>query len=139
MVLSVKNGMKDFKIRNVIFATNFEDDSADFINKLKELQDIFDFKLHLLNVVSIINGKKSIAVIEKLAKEFVTKYQLQNYEFHIVEDMTEYSGITDYAKKINGDIIALSTHQHRGLHWLGGISEDLVNYADQPILTFKAK
>lgn len=70
---------------------------------------------------------------------FVRLHKIKDFEFSIWEDLTEYVGINTYAKVIKADIIALSTHQHKGLHWLGGISEDLVNYSDMPILTYKVR
>jgi nucleotide-binding universal stress UspA family protein len=139
MVLSVKKILHNFRIRNVVFATNFEDDSPAFLEKLKDLQNIFDFKIHLLYINALVSHISDTARIEKLKREFIRKHGICNYEFHLLEDMTEYTGITAYADKINADIIALSTHQHSGLHWLGGISEDLVNYAEQPILTYKTE
>jgi nucleotide-binding universal stress UspA family protein len=137
MVLSVKNGIENFRLRNLVFATDFEDDSSDFLIKINELQDIFDFKIHLLYVNALVSHTSDIDRIKNQAHVFVKKHNIKNYEFQIVEDITEYTGIVDFATTVNADIIALSTHQHKGLHWLGGISEDLVNYADQPVLTYK--
>ncbi|HEX8547062.1 MAG TPA: universal stress protein [Cytophagaceae bacterium] len=139
MVLSVKDIPGNFELRNVLFATSFEEDATEFIVKLKELQDVFDFRLHLLYINSKMNYTKDTSEVVALCKEFVRKHNIENYEFHIADAFTEYIGITDYATNVNADVIAISTHQHHGSHWLGGISEDLVNYAEQPILTFKVK
>lgn len=139
LVLSVKNVKGDFHLRNVLLATSFEEDLMEFMTKLKELQNAFDFRLHILYINSQMNYKRDTSDIVALSKEFIGKHSIENYEFHIAEAFTEYIGITDYATKVNADVIAISTHQHHGSHWLGGISEDLVNYADQPILTYKVK
>ncbi|WP_028980506.1 universal stress protein [Sporocytophaga myxococcoides] len=137
MVLSVKNNNKDFHMRNLVLATNFQDDSPEFIGKLKALQEIFDFKIHLLYINPLINYESNQSIIQSRLRDYVNRFQLKNCESIIQEDLTEYNGIVKYAEDINADIIALSTHQHKGLHWLGGISEDLVNFAEFPVLTFK--
>lgn len=139
MVLSVKNIPENFKIRNVLFATNFEDDHPEFLKQINKLQDLFDFKLHLVYVKALLSPKSDLQKIKQMESDFVEKHGIKNYDFQIYNDLTEYSGVTDYAKEIKADIIAISTHQHRGMHLFGGLSEDLVNYAEQPVLTFKAK
>lgn len=140
LVLSVKEHQKNFKLKNLVFATDFKDISPKFIEKIKALQDLFYFKLHILYVNSKLNHKKDISEVLNEKEEFVKKYKLSDYEFHAIEDFTEYTGITEYANKIDADVIALTTHQKKGFwHWVGGISEDLVNYAEKPILTYKAE
>lgn len=140
LVLSIKEGQKDFKIRNVVFATDFKDYAPAFIKNLTDLQDLFDFKLHLLFVNSTLNHKDRLDEVERAKDLFVRKFPIRDYEFHIHEDFTEYSGILAYSEKINADMIALSTHQRKGFwHWVGGLSEDLVNFANIPVLTYKAE
>ena len=45
----------------------------------------------------------------------------------------------NYAKNLNADLIAIGTHGRKGLaHFFNGsLSEDLVNHAKRPVLTFK--
>ena len=45
----------------------------------------------------------------------------------------------DFAKSIDADLIGMSTHGRKGLsHFFNGsISEDLVNHAKRPVITFK--
>jgi nucleotide-binding universal stress UspA family protein len=140
LVLTVKEGQKDFKIRNVVFATDFKDYSPHFIRNLTSLQELFDFKLHILYVNSVLNHNDKMNEVILNKEIFLKRFKISNYEFHVHEDFTEYTGIIDYAEKIKADIIALSTHQQKGFwHWVGGLSEDLVNYANVPVLTYKAE
>jgi nucleotide-binding universal stress UspA family protein len=140
LVLSVKEGQKDFKIRNLVFTTDFKDYSPVFIKNLTDLQELFDFKLHLLYVDSVLNHTDNMDEVLINKEIFLKRFKIQNYEFHIHKDFTEYTGIIAYAEKIKADIIALSTHQQKGFwHWVGGLSEDLVNYANVPVLTYKAE
>ncbi|MBX9850878.1 MAG: universal stress protein [Cytophagaceae bacterium] len=140
MVLSIKQSDKKFKIKNVVLASNFEDDSTAFIENIKQLQDIFDFKFHIVCINPLLNKQPDDSKIQKKMEEFVKSNKIKNYEFHLIEDFTEYTGLNAYAEKINADIIALTTHQGKGIsHWLGGLSEDLVNLSNTPVLTYKAR
>lgn len=140
MVLTIKEGQKDFKIRNVVFATDFKDYSSLFIKNILDLQELFDFKLHVLYVNSVLNHKDNMDKVLKEKEIFIQRFKIKDFEFHVHEDFTEYTGIIDYSEKIQADIIALSTHQQKGFwHWVGGLSEDLVNFAEIPVLTYKAK
>jgi nucleotide-binding universal stress UspA family protein len=138
MVFSVKNVDESFKIRNLVFATNFKDDSSEFIKELTQLQELFNFTLHIIYVDALLGVKDNLKEIERKKDVFIKENKMENYEFHIIKDFTEYSGIIDYADKVKADVIALSTHQHKGFHLLGGVSEDLVNCSVYPILTYKA-
>lgn len=140
LVLTVKDGQKDFKIRNVVFTTDFQDYSPLFIKNLTYLQELFDFKLHILYVDSVLNHNDKMDEVLLHKEVFLKRFKISNFEFHVHKDFTEYTGIIAYAEKINADIIALSTHQQKGFwHWVGGLSEDLVNYANVPVLTYKAE
>jgi nucleotide-binding universal stress UspA family protein len=58
---------------------------------------------------------------------------------HIYNDVNVEKGILHFAKSINADLIGMSTHGRKGLsHFFNGsISEDLVNHAKRPVITFK--
>lgn len=137
MVLSVKKNLKEFRLKNVVLATNLEEEQKDFLIKLQQLQDIFDFTLNVVFVNSLLNPVKDAEKIESLKQQFLKNYSFYPVTVNIVNDLNEYSGITTFASNINADLIALSTHQHKGFHWLGGISEDLINFSEKPVLTYK--
>ena len=58
------------------------------------------------------------------------------------KDLVENSKLTkflNFSKIINADLIGISTHGRQGIaHFFNGsISEDLVNHANRPVITFK--
>ena len=138
MVLSVKKIEQDFSLKNIVFATNFEQDSPIFIEHIKTLQNIFDFRLHIIYVDALLSHERSAEDILVAKEAFLRKYNIGEHQFKIIEDFTEYNGILKYAKKVNADLIALTTHKRTGFHILGGISNDLVEETAFPILTFSA-
>jgi nucleotide-binding universal stress UspA family protein len=139
-VLSVKEKPERYKISNVVFATNFENDSATFIERLKELQNLFNFNLHIVYVNTPMNFQADQETKEQM-KNYALKYKLQNYTLHIVNSFSEEDGIMLLADEIKADVIALSTHGRRGLtnFFVGSVSQHLVNYAHKPILTYNVK
>jgi nucleotide-binding universal stress UspA family protein len=58
---------------------------------------------------------------------------------NIYNDETIEKGILNFSKLIGADLIGMSTHGRQGLaHFFNGsISEDLVNHARRPVITFR--
>ncbi|QHT67930.1 universal stress protein [Rhodocytophaga rosea] len=139
-VLSVKNVLPGFSIRNIAFASNFEKDQLIAVSKLKRFQELFDAQLHLvyINVPNYFVNSRAIRI---RMNEFVQKYQLTNYNFAVYDDNTEEDGIIHFAEEIHADIIAVATHGRTGLAHLlsGSIAEDIVNHANRPVLTFNLR
>ena len=71
--------------------------------------------------------------------EFLAEFKINNCSTHIYNDINVEKGILHFAKSINADLIGMSTHGRKGLsHFFNGsISEDLVNHAKRPVVTFK--
>jgi len=53
--------------------------------------------------------------------------------------MSVEKGVLNFAKESKADMVGMSTHGRKGLsHFFNGsISEDLVNHANMPVITFK--
>ena len=71
--------------------------------------------------------------------EFLKEMNLNNVQKHIYNDVSVEKGILNFAEKFKADLIGISTHGRKGLaHFFNGsISEDLVNHAKRPVITFK--
>jgi|GEM_PF-6254698 len=135
MVLAVKNTSRVFRVKSLVLLTNFQDDSPEFIGKLKALQEIFDFKIHLLYINP--QYETSQAILKMRLRDYCNRFQIKNCTCALRQDLTDSLEIVKYAEEVDADIIALSTHQHNGLHWLGRISEELLGCTEVPLLTFK--
>ena len=81
----------------------------------------------------------STKVAQKTMDEFLAEFKINNCSTHIYNDINVEKGILHFAKSINADLIGMSTHGRKGLsHFFNGsISEDLVNHAKRPVVTFK--
>ena len=67
----------------------------------------------------------------------IKKYS--NYEINVFNDESVEKGILNFSHSIDADLIGISTHGRQGIaHFFNGsISEDLVNHAKRPVITFK--
>ena len=137
-VLVVKNDRPNFKINNFVFATNLSPESKNALKQAIEFATLMDAKLHLVFVNTANEFQTSIDTDNNL-KKYLEGSSFNNYEFHVHNDSSVENGILNFAKKINADLVGMATHGRKGLsHFFNGsISEDLVNHANIPVVTFR--
>lgn len=136
-LLSVRNNPSDFQIKNVVLATDFSDEIEPLLEKIRELQDVFNFYLHLVYVNTPINYDTTFRIEERMQR-FLKKYELQSYSTSIINEYSQSDGINRYAERINADMIAMITHGRVGMSYLldGSIAGEVVNHATIPVLTY---
>jgi hypothetical protein len=85
------------------------------------------------------NSFKSTIVAENIMNDFIKEFDYSNYSLHIYNDVNVEKGIINFSNSVNADIIGMCTHGRTGFaHFFNGsISEDLVNHAVRPVITFK--
>ncbi|WP_100614101.1 universal stress protein [Confluentibacter citreus] len=137
-VLVVKKEHETFKIDNFVFASDFNDESKIPFTKATDFAKLLKAKIHLL-LVNTPNKFMTTFEAEERMLNFTKHVDFKNFSINIYNDETIESGIMNYAQSINADLIGMSTHGRQGLsHFFNGsISEDLVNHAKRPVMTFK--
>jgi len=137
-VLVIKNDRPNFKVNNFVFATDFSPECREPFNKAHEFAEKLGAKMHLLFINTPANFKTSEQA-QKTMEKFIKGMNLENYKLHIYNDSSVEKGILNFAKQNNAELIGMSTHGRKGLsHFFNGsISEDLVNHANMPVITFK--
>lgn len=137
-VLVIKGDKEVFSAKKFVFASDFSDEAKKPFEKALSFANGFGAHLHLVNI-NTPNNFKSTKVAEKIMKEFLNGIDVSNISTHIYNDVNVEKGILHFAKSIDADIIGMSTHGRKGLaHFFNGsISEDLVNHAKRPVITFK--
>ena len=75
----------------------------------------------------------------KRMEKFTEDFNFSNYTTNIYNDLSIEKGIMNFSESIHADLIGMSTHGRQGIsHFFNGsISEDLVNHAKRPVITFK--
>lgn len=137
-VLVIKKDTIDFNVSNIVFASDFTDETKKPFQKLLDFANFFDAKIHLVSICTP-NSFKPTHVTEKALQSFVSEFNLINYSTHIYNDTNIEKGIINFSNSINADIIGMCTHGRTGFsHFFNGsISEGLVNHAVRPVITFK--
>lgn len=135
-VISVKNKCELEPIEKIVFASDFDNTDAAFVTTVKNMQAVFNAQLNIVKIntpASFTSTRHDIKQME----DFVKKHEIENYSIEIYNYKNEEDGIVYYAEDIAADMIAIGTHQRRGIgHFLAGsIAEDVVNHADIPVWT----
>lgn len=137
-VLVVKNEIDNFELKNIVFASSFDDDAKETFKKIVSFSNIFNAKIHLLKVNTAQKFEPTIKSKLKI-ESFLKDSQIENFTVNIHNDITVEKGILNFAEYINADLIALNTHGRRGLmnFFNGSISNDISNHSSRPVITFK--
>lgn len=137
-VLVIKNAHPNFAVRDFVFATNLDNTNKRTLEKVVNFAKLMDARLHLLYINTANEFITSKDTDTYLAK-YVEGIDFDNYEFHVYNDDSVEQGVLNFSKKIKADLIGIATHGRKGLsHFFNGsISEDLVNHAHSPVITFK--
>jgi nucleotide-binding universal stress UspA family protein len=138
-VLVIKNHIEDFSVANFVFASDFSNDQKLVFDQAVDFANIFNAKLHLL-FVNTPSRFVTTAIAEKKMNAFIEGFEeLGEHELHIYNDSKIETGILNFSRSIDADLIGMSTHGRQGLaHFFNGsISEDLVNHSLRPVITFK--
>ena len=137
-VLVIKNEHKTFETKHFVFASDFNEESIEPFKKAIAFANILGSKMHLLTV-NTPNHFITSGDAQNRIQNFIKDIQMPNHTINIYNDLTIETGIMNFSQSIDADIVGMSTHGRRGLsHFFNGsISEDLVNHAKRPVMTFK--
>lgn len=141
-VLVLKNELNDVNFMDIVFATDFSEESIEAYKIMLSTLDFLNAKKHLL-YVNLPNEKyKTTPEMDALANVFLMKAEgnidrLINVNYVCAKSIEE--GIISFSNSVGADLITLITHGRKGLAHLisGSISEDISNHASLPIMTFK--
>jgi len=141
-VMVLKSELKDIDFADIVYATDFSEESVDAFKKMLTSLDFLNVRKHLL-YVNLPNDKfKTTPEMDALANKFLMKAEgnidrLINVNFVCARSIEE--GVLNFSNVIGADLITLITHGRKGLSHVfsGSISEDISNHASLPIMTFK--
>ena len=139
-VITIQGKCELEPVEKIVFASDFINTDAGFVEKLKNLQAVFSAQLNIVKI----NTPASFTSTRhdnKQMEEFVSKYGIENCTTDIYNYKNEEDGIIYYSEDIGADMIALGTNQRRGVgHFLAGsIAEMVVNHSSIPVWTAHLK
>lgn len=137
-VLVIKNDHPNYRVKNFVFATDFDSEAKKILPQVTRFANFFEAKLHLVYINTASNFLSSDEA-ELQMEDFMRDCGFDNYTLNVFNDRTVESGILNFAKKLDSNLVGIGTHGRSGIaHFFNGsISEDLVNHANRPVITFK--
>ena len=140
-VLVIKNEMKDFDIRRMVFASDFGLENLTAYRKAKTFAMNFNSELKLLYINTPGDKFKSTNEIREKMRGFLNNTEIP-YSPENIQVFNDYSvdkGVLNAANYLSADLIAMPTHGRKGLaHFFSGsIAEDVTNHSQIPVITFK--
>lgn len=137
-VLVIKRPHDEFNINNIVFASDFAEESIPAVQKTLDFAKLWNAKIHLL-LVNTPNHFITTKASDERIKKFTKNLNPDDFTVTIYNDNTIEKGIINYSYSIDADLISMSTRGRKGIsHFFNGsISEDLVNHAMRPVITFK--
>ena len=136
-ILVIKHPLKNIDFKNVVFASSFNlNEKAPFL-KFKTFIAPFKPVIHFLGImtsyffdVPVSATKSAMEDFEKLSAPFESKS-------YIFKTSNIESGVRQFSKEIQADLIAISNHNRRPLKrmLMGSNVEALINHSKLPILS----
>lgn len=137
-VLVIKHKHKKFKIKNFVYASDFTEENKIPFKKAVGFANILNATIHLL-LVNTPNVFLTTDDADSRLELFMKGSRFKNYTLNVYNDYSIEKGILNFSQHMDAGLIGMSTHGRKGIsHFLNGsISEDLVNHAERPVITFK--
>lgn len=137
-VLVIKNEIENFKVDNFVFASDFAEEIRKPFEQVLKIARLFNSHLHLV-MINTPNSFKATHVAQKIMSDFFQNLDYPDYSVQVYNDVNVEKGILNFSNSVNADLMGMCTHGRTGFsHFFNGsISEDLVNHAIRPVITFK--
>ncbi len=137
-VITVKGPCSFRDISEMVYATDATPEHYVVVKTVKELQDLFGWKINLLRVVTPRNFLTKGKAKEQL-EAFTEKYGFKNFTTNVDEAEFADEGIVNFAEKKHMGLIVMGTKGRTGLaHIFGGSkAEDVANESNIPVLTVR--
>jgi len=135
-VITVRKEVSPGSVKHIVFPNSLEPGQEYLITRLKQLQQLLQATIHIVWINTPANFSPDHVTLPKL-KEFALRYMLTNFTLNVFNDLEEKSGVINFARHKEADMIAMGTHGRKGIGHLlvGSIAEDVVNHVEIPIWT----
>jgi nucleotide-binding universal stress UspA family protein len=130
-VLAVKKCVTLESIKDIVFPTLLATERESVVQKICDLQKLFDATLHIL-FVNTPDDFHNDVTIRRSMDAFVKKYSFERFTKNIYNDETSAKGIINFATERHADLIAMGTHGRRGFAPLftHSVVEDVLDGSD---------
>lgn len=142
-VLVIKEENQNFAVDNFVFASNMESENVEALVDAYNLASDLNATLHVVYINTPGRDFLTNKQFDEKMHQFISAASMEfnNLTTNIYNDVSKEEGVLNFSKKINADLIGIPTHGRKGLaHFMTqSLSEDLVNHAKTPVVTFKIR
>ena len=138
-VVVVKDEEVSFPFKDIVFVSDFLQDVSDVFKQVISIAEKCGAHIHLLRV----NTQTDFNSIEQgldPIKEFLKKFpDLDNFSMNVYNEQDVETGINNFLRYKNADLIAMCTHGRTGFLSLfsKSIAEGVTNHSELPVMTIK--
>lgn len=137
-IFVVKNPLKQYAFKSVVFASNFNTNEREpFLKFLDFIKWFAPETIHLLSInTSGWFGQPSLLMNEAM-KDFKKLCKGYNCKTHFYRDLSVDVGVRHFSEEVNADLIVVSNQNRRSLKRIfsGSNVEALVNHCEMPVLS----
>jgi nucleotide-binding universal stress UspA family protein len=133
-VLVVKHpGANEFQIKNIVYASAFQGNDHEALKLITEMARLWE---SCLNIIFIRTQENETGKIdqERIIKQLKEENPSLTITSSNIEVNDEEWGIHQFARLVDADIIALTTHDQSGFLVHHNVAEELANHEDLPVL-----
>jgi nucleotide-binding universal stress UspA family protein len=136
-ILAINKDPENLKIKELVFVSDFEEESRKSFEVLLDFTQKFESKIHLLNVNTMSRFKSTKKAKQKM-NAFLLKYKNPKHSINVYNDDSVEKGVLNFSKEVNADLIALSAHERSGISRLfnKSISKSISKKTLKPVFTF---
>jgi nucleotide-binding universal stress UspA family protein len=137
-VIIVKRDPQKFRLKNLVFASNFKIENKEVFSKFLNFALAFKSNIHLLKINTPSRFENSRQSKQKI-ENFIADFNIPKYSINIYNDTSVEKGILNFSTEQEVDLIALSTHGRSGISHLfaGSVAKNLSKKALKPMFTVK--
>lgn len=138
-VVVVKDEEVSFPFKDIVFVSDFLQDVSYAFKQVISIAEKCGAHIHLLRV----NTQTDFNSIEQgldPIKEFLKKFpDLDNFSMNVYNEQDVETGINNFLRYKNADLIAMCTHGRTGFLTLfsKSIAEGVTNHSELPVMTIK--
>jgi nucleotide-binding universal stress UspA family protein len=138
-VMVVKDEEVSFPFKDIVFVSDFMEDVSKAFEQVISIAEKCGAHIHLLRV----NTQTDFNSIEQglnPIKEFLEKYpDLEKYSMNVYNEPAVETGINNFLKYRDADLIAMCTHGRTGFLSLfsNSIAEGVTNHSGLPVMTMR--
>ncbi|MEO9485274.1 MAG: universal stress protein [Ekhidna sp.] len=137
-VITVNQAIEENPIQHIVYATDLKEEHPRLIHLLKQIQRLFNAKLHIVKINTRDKYANDLDTMVDL-RTLIDKYEIENYTIETYNHEDEEYGIIYYADQVKADLIAIGVHKKTGIRRLingGDLAEIVAEHVDRPVLTY---